>query len=1406
MKALSREGCSAFLEIGPNPVLLGMGRQCLADNQGWWLPSLRQGQPDWRQMLLALARLYVEGSSVTWKQFDQHCAPQRITQPTYPFQRKVFWVEEPETEQTPASSRNGSGTGPRAHPLLGYQIRLAGARELRFESRIGPSHPAFLDHHRIFSKAVVPLTAYLEMALAAGKVALGTQHLVLKDVVIHKALILSEAGEVILQTVLTPDVAGGYGFEIYSLDSAEPASDPGWTKHVMGCVSSGHASESPATADLAELQVEVAAAVEVEEYYRQFAERALRYGPDFQAIRRLHHAPGRSLAEISLSQKLLPEADGYLLHPVLMDACQQAAAAVLPSTAAGDTYLPVGIARLELFRATGNHFWSHARLSSGDRRAEKLLPETTIEMFDASGVGIARLEGLSVRRASADALMAGSASDFESWLYQVVWRVQPRRPRSINASPDAQPGTWLIFTDSKGLGSELAARLREVHHRVVLVEAGKTFEQVSRDCYRVDPEDAAHFHELFGKRLGASGDLRGVVHLWSLLDDDLGNPRPDLETVQRVQTLGCRSALNAVHSIDEFGGAPPALWLVTRAARAVGGKAPLNVAQAPLWGLGRAISVERPELQCRCLDLDPARPADEAGELAEEVLNASPEDQIAWRSGERKVARLARWEEGAATRRAISDAEAFRLAISDSGILEEVRLRPTSRRHPGTGQVEIEVRASGLNFRDVLQALGVLRGKAAQTTVGAAAEMLMGSECAGTVVEVGDGVSDSKVGDEVVALAQGSMASRVTVARELTFPKPERLSFEEAAALPVVFLTAYFGLHHLAKIRPGDRVLVHAAAGGVGQAAIQLAHNAGAEVLATASPAKWDFLRAVGVQHVMNSRSLDFSDQVLAITDGKGVDIVLNSLSGEFIRKSFDALRRGGRFLEIGKIGIWEQERVSQVRPDVSYYAYDIAAEMTKDPQAIRSMMSEIISGFREGRLNPPPLRVFPVTEAAGAFRLMAEGKHIGKIVLSVHGGAAVASIPAHAPIRSDASYLITGGLGMLGLKVAGWMARRGAGRLVLCGRSQPSAAAHQAIEEIISEGTQVKVVVADVTSPRSVESLVSAADLGDLPLRGIVHAAGVLHDGVLSEQSWENMREVMGPKIDGAWNLHLASQNCPLGFFVCFSSTASTLGSAAQANYAAGNAFLDALAHHRKALGLPGLTINWGPWGEVGMAARLGEQAATRRAVRGIADIPPDTGLRILEYSLALPGAVQIGVSPINWQKFLDPGARVIPFFEILAGIGGPARESNLLKQLKESLPAKRRSLLVAYVRAQLAKAVGLESGDTITPEQRFLDLGIDSLIAIELRNRLQEDLGSPLAQTVIFDYPTLGGLVSYLETLVVGGEPVEPESKRKPADSVRAVDRSELDDFLKDIGDLTETEIKNRLTQRRQPLSARR
>jgi myxalamid-type polyketide synthase MxaB len=713
-------------------------------------------------------------------------------------------------------------------------------------------------------------------------------------------------------------------------------------------------------------------------------------------------------------------------------------------------------------------------------------------------------------------------------------------------------------------------------------------------------------------------------------------------------------------------------------------------------------------------------------ELADEILHAGGEDQVGWRGGARLVARLERWVEG--TRLAVPDGEAFRLAIPGNGVLAEMRLQAATRRRPGPGEVEIRVAAAAVNFRDVLYALGVLSNHN---------DTPVGSECAGTVVEVGEGVADLHRGDEVVALAAGSMASRVTVAQELVFPKLPGLSMEEAAAIPIVFLTAYYGLHRLAKIQAGERVLIHAAAGGVGQAAIQLAHNAGAEVFATASPAKWDFLEAAGVRHVMNSRTLDFAEQVPALTNGQGVDVVLNCLNGEFIAKSFEALRRGGRFLEIGKVGIWDEERVRDLRPDAAYFVYDIAAEMARDLDGIREMLAQITNDMREGRLRPPTLRVFPITQAPDAFHLMAAGRHIGKIVLAMES-------VGRAPVRRDGSYLIAGGLGELGLKVAAWMARQGAGRVLLCGRGKPGPSASRAIEEITRAGTQVEVVQADIASLERVRTLIRVADRQDLPLRGIVHAAGVLRDRLLQEMSWEDMQEVLSPKVNGAWNLHLASRACPLDFFLCFSSTASTLGSAGQGNYAAANAFLDALAHQRRAQGLPALSINWGPWAEAGMAARLGEEAARRRAAQGIGDIAPEAGLRMMERLLSDQGVTQAMVSPIDWRKFLAGDAR--PFFETVGERRRPQVESDVLSRLKESPPDKRQLVLTSYVATQVAKAVGLASADVISPDQRFMDLGIDSLIAIELRNRLQSNLGVDIPLQNFAGATSLAQLVSLL------------------------------------------------------------
>ena len=1206
--------CGALLEIGPHPVLLGMGQPCVTENgkARLWLASLRRGVPEWRQMLLSLGRLYVAGAGVNWEAFDQPYAPSRITQPTYPFQRKLHWVEEPEEAESHGVFEQESKV---VHPLLGRRIRLAGSRELRFQARIRRTQPALLDDHRLFDKVVLPMAAYLEAALAAGEAALGTRRLVLEEVVIHQALVLPETTETVLQTVLSPDTGEAYRFEIYSLASADS-----WTLHAAGRVLAGSGSAGTA------VWPDDSEAVNVDDYYRQFAARGLSYGQAFRTIRKLHRTQEGSAAEVGVA-----EAGDYLLHPALLDGCLQATAVAAVDNS--HTYVPTGLARLELFAEPGNHVWALARVSS----------PTGVELFDQDGAVVCRIEGLAMKRISAEAL---GGEEIKDWVYRIVWKTQPLPELSR-----PKPGTWLIESDSTDSdGVELAVELRERGQQAVAVKAG-------------------------GELLDTPG-LSGVIHFG-----------------------GLHSALNVAQRANQQ------VWLVTRGAQAVGETpGPLNLEQAPIWGLGRAIAVERPELRCRCLDLDPDKPAGEVRELADEILHADAEDQVGWRRGTRLVARLERWVEG--TRLAVPASEAFEPTFPGNGVLAEMRLQAAPRRRAGRGEVEIRVAAAALNFRDVLYALGVLPRHDG---------MAVGSECAGTVVEVGEGVTGIHRGDEVVAIAAGSMASRVTVAQELVFPIPDGLSLEEATAFPIVFLTAYYGLHRLANIQAGERVLIHAAAGGVGQAAIQLAHNAGAEVFATASPAKWDYLEAAGVRHIMNSRRLDFTEQVLALTNGQGVDVVLNCLNGEFIAKSFAALRRGGRFLEIGKVGIWDEERVRDLRPDAAYYVYDIAAEMDRDPGAIREMLVRITNDLREGRLRPPTLRAFPITQAPDAFHLMAAGGHIGKIVLSMES-------VGRAPLRRDGSYLIAGGLGELGLKVAAWMGRQGAGRVLFCGRSKPGPSARRAIEEITRAGTQVEVVEADITSLEQVQTLIGAAHRQDLPLRGIVHAAGELRDHLLKAMSWEDMQQVLGPKVDGAWNLHLASRACPLDFFVCFSSTASALGSAGQANYAAANAFLDALAHHRNALGLQGLTINWGPWAEAGMAARLGEEAAQRRAANGIGDIAPEAGLRAMERLLSDPGAIQAMVSPMDWGKFLAGGAR--PFFEAIGESRRPQVESDLLSRLKDRPPDQRRLVLTTYVAAQVARAVGLASANRISPDQRFIDLGIDSLIAIELRNRLQSDL----------------------------------------------------------------------------------
>ena len=653
---------------------------------------------------------------------------------------------------------------------------------------------------------------------------------------------------------------------------------------------------------------------------------------------------------------------------------------------------------------------------------------------------------------------------------------------------------------------------------------------------------------------------------------------------------------------------------MTRGAQPAGGIAP-DADQAALWGFARTLALEHPELRPASIDLDPSPVTLGGADLLAAVLDADGEDQVALRAGARLVARLVVADAPDAT--AARDAAPVELALESRGTLDALTRRPMVRRAPGPGEVEIEVLATGLNFKDVLNALDMYPGDPGP----------LGSECAGVVAAVGAGVTDRRVGEAVVALAPGCFRSYVTCDAGLVVAKPTGTSFAEAAGMLIAHVTARFALDHVARLQAGERVLVHAAAGGVGLAAVGAAQRVGAEVFATAgNDRKRALLEALGVAHVYDSRSLDFADQILADTDGAGVDVVLNSLAGDFVRRSLDVLAPGGRFVEIGK----RDHLGEQLGDERSYHVVDWGAEARADPALIRSIMEGVTASAAEGSLLRLPLRTFPLADAQAAFRFMAQARHVGKVVIT-HRRTSGRPVP---DVRADGTYLVTGGLGGLGLLTARHLVELGARHLVLMGRRPPSAVAAEAVDALRADGVDVLVVEGDVARTDDVDRVLAAVAATDQPLRGVVHAAGALDNGAIGQLDWARFAGVLAAKVDGARHLDRATADAPLDAFVAYASVASVLGSPGQANHAAANAYLDALAHRRSGDGLASVSIDWGAWSEVGAAADLG--VVEMAGAHGLGVITPDAGIAALD---RLPGAAvdpQPVFSPIDWPVLL--------------------------------------------------------------------------------------------------------------------------------------------------------------------------
>ena len=896
------------------------------------------------------------------------------------------------------------------------------------------------------------------------------------------------------------------------------------------------------------------------------------------------------------------------------------------------------------------------------------------------------------------------------------------------------------------------------------------------------------------QELSARGEaLRGVVHLWSL-GVSLAEDAPP-ETLLALQRPGYGAALSLTQELSWMGlREAPRLFLVTRGAAPAGLEArDLALAQAPLLGLGSVIAHELPELKVALLDLDPGAPSGELEDLLAHLGAEDGEDQVALRPEGRRVARLVHAGppgEGAARPRLVPASEQpFRLGTPHPGVLDDLALLAEGRRPPGPGEVEIEVEATGLNFRDVLQALGVIPD---DLLAEASREVRLGGECAGRIAAVGEGVADLAVGQRVVGVALASFSSHVIAPAEMVLPLPEGLSATEAAAIPVVFLTAYYSLAHVARLAKGERVLLHAATGGVGLAALQWARHVGAEVYATAgSPEKRAFLQSLGVERVSDSRSTRFVDDVMRWTRGEGVDVVLNCLGGELLVKSLDLLRDHGRFVEIGVKDSFNNAPLG-LRPflrNLSLTLVNLRSFIIQRPDRGRALLLEVLERFREGVFRPLPVQAFPISRAADAFRFMAQARHIGKIVLTMQDPEArVRRPPALArPVDPAGPWVITGGLTGVGLATAGWLVDRGVRAVALLGRRAPSPEAAAQIEAWRAAGARIHVASVDVSDrPRLAGALDAIrAELG--PIRGVVHSAVVLQDGVLVSQTWSQLEAVFAPKALGAWNLHVLTRGDPIEHFVLYSSAASVLGSPGQASYCAANALLDALAHHRQARGEPALTINWGPFSEIGLAAAQANRGE-RIAAQGMTSLTPEQAGACL-WRLLGQQRTQVGVMSLDARRWRQsyPHAASAPLLSSLeqgqdndGGAGAhPFRQRLRAASGREEIQA----LLIEHLTLLLAQVLRLDTS-RVEPQTRMGSLGLDSLMAIELRNRLEASTGLTLSVTMMWNYPTVQLLSEHLlDKLGVPSEPplaAEPPAPPAPSELERSLEALEGDELL--------------------------
>ena len=1006
------------------------------------------------------------------------------------------------------------------------------------------------------------------------------------------------------------------------------------------------------------------------------------------------------------------------------------------------------------------------------------------------------------------------SSDIKCGPYLLLAGANGGTRQPVSVVDQSERKSWLIVADAVGhsarVGAKVSARLREAGQTVICTSAIDS-ESIRETLLRIRHE---------------TGRVDGVLHLAGLrLPEKNLVPAVDLAhheercLTARAITQACEEAKTSL-----------TCWVVTSGAMTTllpipsqGDRSIVDEwsADATLWGWGRTLMNETANLAVKLVDLPPQRAKDDVTDaLARELMQPDDESEIILGlNGARFVPRLGLLAHpvpspkpsaasaldrvasapGIPIKTARDSAPSqqlgmtMRLGFDFPGQLRNLRWESHPRVLPQHDEIEVEVQATGLNFRDIMYALGLLSDEAIENGF---AGPTLGLEFSGVVLTAGRDAVGFSAGDRVVGFGPSCFANRVITKWTALSHIPRDLSFEAAATIPSTFFTVYYSLLHLAQLEPGETVLIHGAAGGVGIAAIQIAKWRGATIHATAgSDEKRDFLRLLGVEHLYDSRTLAFADDILAATDGRGVDVVLNSLAGEAINRNLRILKPFGRFIELGKRDFYENTKIGlrPFRNNISYFGVDADQLMSERPALTRKLFGEMMRLFEEGVLHPLPYHAFEAEDIVDAFRYMQQARQIGKIVITYHHEVvpthAVQGIQApdavHAPgvspvpqflLAQDATYLVTGGLTGFGLTSAQWLVSRGAKHLVLVGRRGAATdEAGAALAAFEAAGVVVLAAACDVSDETALANLLAKIAESMPPLKGIVHAAAVIEDGLIRNVTAEQLHKVMAPKVLGAQYLHRLTLDSALDFFVLFSSATTLFGNPGQGSYVAANAALESLATIRRNAGLPATCVRWGAIDDVGFLARNEKLKEALQHRMGGTALHSAAALEELERML-LSNQSGLGVMELDWRalaRFLPTASS--PRFSDLGRLGGDAQgeENNAddIQRLLAELPDD--ALLATFIdmiKVEVAEILRA-SVDKLDTSQSMFEMGLDSLMGVELAIALEGRFGVRLPVMALSESPTIGKLAIRMIAQLRGTDGSTATSSLEPPTQIQQV-----------------------------------